>query len=212
MLHLTKNDIGSKIVFIDNQPRKCPNCGGVDKWHPSGCQQCGTKDLPNYVCDCGGTFNKDCYVKYMAVGAGTTQITRTYSSDKCQKCSKVLLYGFFIEELEDFVKSVPTDFCIIPEVGISTPNFLEILIDSHSSYENIIKRSHGISIRLGGSSKLFDKALNYVTDYDLSDYGHDCSPTLIVKPGPPYSFEQRKILHVLLSRMRKEIKCPLNFW
>lgn len=215
ILQLLKGKFPANVVLSEMPvSRKCPQCGAIDKWHPSGCQECGANDVA-YACDCGGIFNEKEYCEYTAIGLGTTQISEIYSCWKCSACKKILVDSSWVEALEDFVTSVPPDFRIIPEVGIASPNFLEVLVDAHDEYWEAVevkRRSKGVSISIGEPSNLFKESLSYMTAYDIDDYGHSLSPTLRIKPGPPYSIEQRRSIHLLLSRIRTLVKYPIKFW
>lgn len=216
MLQLMKGKFPANVI-LDNfkqLSRKCPKCGVIDRWLSSGCQECGANDV-EYACDCGGIFDVREYCEYTATGIGTTKITEIISAYKCSRCNKTMLDSFWVEALEDFARSVPPDFYIISEVGIATPNFLEVIVDVHDGFEKIIKikrQSCDVSISMGEPSSLFKESLNYVTSYDIDDYGHSLSPTLRIKPGPPYSPEQRKTIHLLLSRIRTQFVYPIKFW
>jgi hypothetical protein len=220
MLKLTRRDLGSnRIVLSDFQhkpPRRCPSCGAIDAWMFPGCRECGSHETPDFICTCGGLFDSREEFEYTAIGEGTTKITKLFFADKCSSCGKLLFPAWFANELDDFARSVPPDFGIIPEVGICTRELLEVLIDAFypedSSIPEITRRSQGIRIRLGAASRLFARSLDHVTDYDTADFGHELSPTLRIRPGPPYKDNQRKTIHVLLARIRRVLGAPVRFW
>lgn len=121
----------------------------------------------------------------------------------------------FIDELDTFAASLPDGFKLLPEVGIYWPNYLEVFAQSLDFYEEdepITHRSRGMRIRFGKQGQLFKRSLDYVTNYDSGDYGHDISTTLRISPGPPYTLAQRQTLHILLARLRQRLEGPLEFW
>jgi hypothetical protein len=156
---------------------------------------------------------------YEARSSGGHRYVEAIPGDQCPNCSTVFVYEHFVEELDEFVKSVPHDLEIIPEVGIQTSEGVEVLVQIVSeeigpAFECEVESASiaGLRVAVGGQSDLFRKCLDHVTAYGTSDYGHEWSPTLHIQPGPPYSVDQRREIQVLLSRLCRSSGAFLTFW
>ena len=212
---ITRRDFESgKVLPWERAIRRCKVCGAIDCWNGT-CTACGSREVAESICrTCRKPLVHD-RITYKAHSSPDKSVIDTIPADICSTCGRIYVMQSFADELDEFAKVVPAGFKILPELGISCPQFLEILASTYMDDEarEIRKRSlGGLSIRYGGQSELFKKALSYVTSYDLSDYGHDYSRTLRVRPGPPYSSAQRREIHLLLSQLSMTLGGGLQFW
>ena len=212
---ITRRDFKSGIVLPWEQAnRRCKVCGAIDCWN-GACTACGSREVAESICRICQTPLVDDRVTYKASLSPDKSVIDTIPAHICFTCGRIYVMQSFADELDEFAKVVPAGFRILPELGISCPQFLEILASAYMDEEarEIKKRSSGgLSIRFGGQSRLFKKALGYITSYGLSDYGHDYSCTLRVRPGPPYSSVQRREIHLLLSQLSMTVGGGLQFW
>lgn len=109
---------------------------------------------------------------------------------------------------------------VMPELGIYTSEFLEIfvyIVTPGIGFPRIdsFRLSNGkYTLQYGEQSELFQTYLfsDQITQVDTGDFGHDDSQTLTIRPGPPYSLEDRRAIHELLSQFMLQTDSVLSFW
>lgn len=213
---LKRADFESGRAFLlENAHRLCPDCGVRDCWESGKCSSCGSRKIADFLCtECESSLQRFEF-EYCASNVNGTEIRKSFPGDICHNCQNVFSYSLFIDDLDKFVAGVPVGFQLHPEVGISTPLFMEIFAEAYGEIESqeiVRRRASGIRIRYGQQSALFKKSLPYITDHDTSDYGHDYCSTVRINPGPPYSKEQRCEIQVLLSRLSRDLESAIEYW
>lgn len=196
---------------------RCPRCGAREAWHHDHCRACGATEPASRLCTrCDEELTGD-QVEYTAVGKEQVRIIKLFPAHRCPRCNRVYLAASLPSDLDAFVDSVPEGFRLLPGVGISCKTFLEIFATGgkFSNGTPEVSRQHNdIQMRFGPRSQLFQRALPYLSDLDEKEnrYRQSLYTTLRVTPAPPYSSEQRKTLHLLLSHIRLDIRTTLSFW
>jgi hypothetical protein len=154
-------------------------------------------------------------VEYAAVRDRDVLIPKMLGGEFCCRCKRTYLWGHLPGLQEGLAEKAPAGFRIMQETGIYTNTFLEVLAGTSGQLETDVQlthRSNGIRLRFGPQSTFFKEALDLVTDYDTSDYGHDLERTVRINPGPPYNVEQRRTITRLLARIRTATQAPIDFW
>lgn len=193
----------------------CLNCGAVNKYSWDGCTNCGEKKGFSKLCLKCNSKLVSTNVEYTAVNSLGVSITKSYPAEQCSSCSHVYIFTTFPNRLDEDIRKAPLGFELVPELGISTKGFIELFVDGGRDYDQLptIKRTYqGVTVRFGHQSRLFQNWLYHITSYDSSDYGHDLSPTVQIRPSPPYTNKQRRAIHLALAKLRVELETPLNFW
>src|SRR3954447_3474359 len=79
----------------------------------------------SFLCSRCNAPLEDPDVEYEARGSSGNRHTKSLPGHWCPTCSTVYVSRTFVDELDEFVESVPHDLQIIPEVGIRTADALE---------------------------------------------------------------------------------------
>ena len=205
-----------RLVLDDTALRfTCGNCrADVEQWY-FACSKCQVYD-PVAACAACGSRVRDERIQYSASGPLGGQVTREIEASFCETCGTAATTSRITTKIEELAAGIGTHVQFVPEVGIFTSEHLEILIDATRRDPGAVREielsQDGMAVRFGEQSSLFCDALDLVTEYDVADFGHETSPTLQVRPGPPYGADQRRTLHVLLARLQRELASPLQAW
>lgn len=214
MRPLLRSDFTKDTVRnLDDVAKRCSNCRAPAQ--PGGkCKQCVATGIYEFVCpDCDQVLTDET-IEYCARSDNGNEYAAWLPARQCPSCKRYYIYATFTDALDEFISSVPADLKIIPELGIHTSAFLEIFVgvDPNTSISIEGETTDKVTASIGEQSKLFQDCLDYITQHDTSDYGHDLSRTLRLEPGPPYSELQRREIHVLLSQLTRELGSPPLFW
>jgi predicted RNA-binding Zn-ribbon protein involved in translation (DUF1610 family) len=191
----------------------CPSCNTEleDRYH-FDCPECDRSGLPVSRCRrCGGALSDE-LVRYTAEGANGS-VSRALPGVSCRSCAVTGVEAHELEALEALAESVLGPLEVLPELGIATPEALEVLADADvcgaGEPEEIVKQRDGMRLRIGHPSALFESALGVVTEHDPGDI---FSPTLSLVPGPPYSHARRRTIQRLLAEVQSELGAPVTCW
>lgn len=212
-------EAGARATWLEAAVRRCPRCSARDRWDIGVCGGCGTDETAVFACPKCDESLEPVTLDYEARSSRGHRYVKAIPGDQCPNCSTVFVYKFFVEELDEFVESVPHGLEIIPEAGIQTSEGVEIFVqvvceEIGPAFGCEVESASiaGLRVAVGDQSDLFRRCLDHVTGYDTSDYGHDLSPTLHIHPGPPYGVDQRREIQLLLSRLCRSSGAFLTFW
>lgn len=198
---------------------RCESCEAElsDRYHLD-CPRCGARGCPVALCrGCGAKLGPRAF-QFVSVGAGGSRVIKQLTGVCCASCGVSGIEGHELEVLAELADSaelagVAGPLEIIPEMGLFTPERLEVLADADvggaDEPEQIEKRASGMLMRIGSPSAVFDAALAAITDHDPGDI---FSPTLTLEPGPPYGREQRATFHRLLLEVQRELGSAVTCW
>jgi hypothetical protein len=178
-----------------------------------GCSECGSQQSPEYLCsDCSATM-EHVEVHFKETASTGATLTEEVWAHRCPNCARVYISEVSLDDLEEFVGSMPPNLRILPELGIQTDETLEVFVAVNDHpVVSLTSETLALKITLGYQSELFQKCVYRITRWDTSDYGHDLSSTLVIEPAPPYGSEQRRELQLLFSQLSRSVKAPLDFW
>jgi predicted RNA-binding Zn-ribbon protein involved in translation (DUF1610 family) len=206
-------DEGRFGLEADVATHVCPSCNTEleDRYH-FDCPECGAHGLPTSRCrHCGGTLSDE-LVQYTAEGEDGS-VSRAVPGVSCRACAVTGVEEHELEALAALAESVHGPLQVLPELGISTPEGLEVLADAAvcgpGEPEQVEKERDGMRLRIGHPSALFESALAVVTEHDPGDI---FSPTFSVQPGPPYSQAQRLTIQRLLADVQSELGAAVTCW
>jgi hypothetical protein len=192
----------------------CPSCQAelADRYH-FDCPECGLDRRPSSRCrSCGGALAGE-LIEYIAQAAGGGSVIRHLPGVSCRACGRLGVEEHELAALEQLAAQASTRLEILPECGIASAERLEVLADADvcgpDEPEEIVKQREGMTLRIGAPSPLFEAGLAVVTRHDPKDI---FSPTLSLEPGPPYTREQRRIVHRLLAEIQCELGTPVTCW
>lgn len=224
MLSLSRAKLSNPgVTLLEGQDLlpMCPRCHATQAWNRTKCTNCGEQKPPILACNACSEPLVNFEVEYTATSENQSQVTARFPAYRCPKCSHIFLLKRYPDNLDAFIATTPTRYRVIPEVGISSDDSLEVFVcqNPHSGAilcetpktPPIHKQANGMTMRFGTHSELFEQSLSYITNYEEEQHDEIVSPTLYIEPGPPYSIDQRRTLHMLLSLMRLELGTPISF-
>lgn len=192
----------------------CRNCGIelADRYH-FDCPECGHPEPPVSRCrTCGGEVSLE-RVEYVAHGRARGSVTKLLAGMSCRACGLSAVEELGLDALGELANFARGPLVILPESGIATPDLIEVLADADvcgtGEPEQVEKDRDGMRLRVGSPSALFDAALPAVSQHDPADI---FSPTLSLKPGPPYNLAQRRTAALLLAEVQRELGAPVTCW
>lgn len=169
-----------------------------------------------YICKNCSCIVDSIIVEYSRKGALKGQVSKEVKTYFCGKCDRYFLSDYWVHQINSLADLTESKLQIIPELGISSCRelelYCEVIWNEEEHQGELSIEEEGINISIGNQSKLFQEALDLITDYDISDYGHDMSETFRITPGLPYSPSQRKTITTLISKLQTQINGQLDFW
>jgi predicted RNA-binding Zn-ribbon protein involved in translation (DUF1610 family) len=212
----TSRDVEEGRVLLESDVaiHRCSSCNAElgDRYH-FDCPECGHASRPVSCCrSCKGPLKSE-LIRYVAEGPGGGSVLKLLPGVSCATCAVTAVEEQELDALDALAaySSVPVE--LLPESGISTRERLEVLADADvcgpGEPLEIVKRRDGMTLRIGSPTPLFEAALAVVTEHDPADI---FSPTLSFEPGPPYAAAQRRIFHLLLSDLQRELGAPVSCW
>lgn len=211
----TLNHPDLSLVTDGDIRQRCPQCGAREAWLYDHCRNCGTSAPPLSLCTRCDEPLEDTRVEYTSTGKEQVRVVKAFPARRCPRCGHTYLDEKLPTNLDAFLTNVPTGFRILPEVGISCASFLEVFAigGAFSNGTPEVQRQHtGIHMRFGPRSAVFQRALPYISDFDTLERQQSLCTTLQITPPPPYTSEQRRTLHLLLSHIRLDLRTTLSFW
>lgn len=207
MIELTRAKIVRDCVVLHafDLPRICGDCDTYFPTRVHKCSECHQYNLEMACSVCRVPLERQ-WVKYSVRSPRDVHVSQAYPADQCPSCAQLFLSDRWPAELDELSKIAPAGFRIVPEHGFQSAKEIEVFsfIGPADIYNvgEIKRRNGGVEIRYGERSRFFRDHADYFTELDLGDYGLEESPTIRIRPAPPYNPSQLLSLRILLAKLQ----------